>query len=284
MTTDRGRLHALTTLLALREAGGFELPADVVTAAELLARVGAVTLPALPEYRIEQAADELLDALRIGRPVKLAEQADRLLEVTTAGARQQQAQMLVHNAAEQATHEAINTAADHAERIITAHLRPAFDALLAQAERHTAAMAGHPLEPQAIITAPAKVRTAWSELSALAACYGALREARRMTNTVAELQTAHDHAGEFAVLNNPHVLTGYVPGSTARPTQVDSPTEPVPLMLWLVGSAKPAGPWLPTVNEQDQAWWSAYGQGIEHRQALAVAARHPGAGGLLPVA
>ena len=51
------------------------------------------------------------------------------------------------------------------------------------------------------------------------------------------------------------------------------PDEPVDLILWLVGDAVPAGPWLPTVAEQDQAWQTVYGDAARQRQVRHLAAR-----------
>lgn len=278
MTSDRGRLQALTALIALQDVGGFSLPNDLLTAANLPTKVTETVVPQVQPYDIEQAADALLDDLAHNRTPDIEAHARRLVDISTAQARVDQAQLILRNAHEQAVAVAVNTAADLADRIITGHLQPALVDVLEQTSRHATALHAQPLDGRALLGAPAKVRTAWLAVQNLADRYTALRRARTLVNTVGLRVLEHDDANEFATFRDPHALTGYTP-STARPPQIDYPADPVDRMLWLVGPAAVGQPWLPTTNEQDAAWWNAYGDGVMQRQNAAVFAQQVGARG-----
>ena len=271
MTTDRGRLSALTTLMTLQEPGGFTLPAELTDAVAAVAKVSAVPLPELPTYGVEQAASDVLADLAGGRPADVSGYADRLTGVITAGARLDRAQAVVRVAHELAVSSAVNTAADLADQIVTDILRPAFTQLLEQAERLAAILAGHALDTHSLLGAP-EVGAAWREMHTVAQRYRQLRQARNLVNTAGLRQAHDDHRGEFADVREPHAVTGHAPGS-GRPQPIDYPTDPVELMLWLVGPGKPGKAWLPTTSEQDQRWQDCYGEAQRTRQVAALSAR-----------
>jgi hypothetical protein len=279
MTTDRGRFQALTRLVGLQDAGGFTLPRELLDAAALPSRVGDLALPELPAYRIEQAADDVLSDLLADRPADLDGYAQRLADLAAARERYGLAQTIAANALEQAQSVAVNAAADMADRIITTCLRPAFEALQQDIAGHAKALDGHPLDDRSLITAPAKVRTAWSELRVHADQYGTLREARAAMNTAGLRVPEHDTGGEFATFQHPHRITGHTPGSTARAPRPEMPEDPVMRMLWLVGPAARGVPWLPTTREQDSAYLAVYGEGQAMRRTAAALAVATGARG-----
>ena len=53
------------------------------------------------------------------------------------------------------------------------------------------------------------------------------------------------------------------PAALPRP---EMPGDSVARLVWLVTTAAPAGPWLPTVAEQDAAWLATYGDAVERLQ------------------
>jgi len=274
MTTNIGRMHALKTLTALQEPGGFTLPADLANAVAAVGQVDAIPLPDLPVYDIEQAASDVLADLAGGRTSDLAGYADKLSDVITAGTRRERAQTLVRIAHEQAVSSAVNTAADLADWIITTVLRPAFAHVLERTEQLAATLHGHPLDYRSLLDAPPKIRAAQRDLQTVADRYRGLRQARNLTNIAGLRAVQHDARGEFADLSDPHVLSGYQAGNTTgQPPRIDYPTDQAELMLWLVGAGKPAKPWLPTVDEQDERWQAAYGEAQRRRQVAALSAR-----------
>jgi hypothetical protein len=283
VSTERGRLHALTELLSLQDVGAFTLPPAVLTAAAVLDKVGAVPMPALPDYSIEQAADDVLADLTADRAVDLAGYADRLLAGTTAGQAQQQAQIVMQYAHDHARNRLLVTVDDHADRIVVEHLQPALDHLLDEAARHGAVLAGHSREARDLLTASSKVRTAWLALERLADRYTALRQARRATLIAGNRTVVHDTSAEFAALRAPSG-DAFTPGTGAQPPRPDQPSDPVELLLWLVGPGSAHKPWLPTADQQDQAWLGVYGAYAEQRRVRAVVANNPGSGGLAPSA
>lgn len=53
----------------------------------------------------------------------------------------------------------------------------------------------------------------------------------------------------------------------ARIPPLPSPQDPTQRLLWVVGpDAAMAKPWLPTLAEQDAAWWETFGSGVERAQ------------------
>ena len=106
----------------------------------------------------------------------------------------------------------------------------------------------------------------------VAARYRALQEARAACIGLAGVEPAHDTAGQFSLLREPQALVpSYSPN---RPLpRPDLPRDTVAAVLWLVTEAAPAGPWLPTVSQQDEAWLALFGEARQRRQASHVSAR-----------
>lgn len=111
---------------------------------------------------------------------------------------------------------------------------------------------GHPRDHRSLMTAPARVRSARSELQGLADRYQAVRQARHLAGLAAVQQIERDAEGQFVRFADPHTLAGVEPGKTPL-SRIDYPTDPIELMLWLFGPAKPGRPWLPTAEEQAPA-------------------------------
>jgi len=279
MTTERGRTHALTRLVEMREAGGFTLPAELLDAHALPAQVRAVPQPPLDAYTVQDAADELLHTLGRGETAGLAALAQSVRHADESGSATALGRRITVDALEHAENAAINTAADLADRVICDHLRPAFDETLGQVRRNRGALHGKPHDARALVTASAKARAAWSEVDACAGRYRILREARHLANVAGLRQAESDVQGMFATFAAPLVLTpGYSPGTSAAPPRIEFPADDIELMLWLTGDAAGAKPWLPTVSEQDAAWAAVFGEGVltrqrAHRDALAIGAR-----------
>ncbi len=126
--------------------------------------------------------------------------------------------------------------------------------------------------PATLITAGAKVRAAWARLRDAADRYQLLRQAWSDANNAGAHQPEHDTLGQFAVFADPFALFPDRPKGAALP-QLPWPAEPVDRVLWLVGDAAVATPWLPCVAEQDEAWTAVYGDAIKQRQVRHLTAR-----------
>ena len=101
MTTNRGRTEAVKGLVLLQEPGGFSLPADLLTAHELPAKVRSVPLPSPAPFDVRNAADEMLHQLRGGTP-DLTELARRVSDNERASLDVMTAQRVAADALEQA--------------------------------------------------------------------------------------------------------------------------------------------------------------------------------------
>jgi hypothetical protein len=270
MTTDRGQHTALTRLVDLQGAGGFTLPADLLAATDLPNKVRNLPVPEVTDD-LERVAADLFNDLRAGRPVDVEQHAARVAEADAARARREHAQTLLALAQQHAVTAAALAATDASTTVITDVLQPVYTDLLASISGHAKNLDGHPLDDRSLITAPDKVRKSWAALRDLAAQHTALRHAWDAARRMGGLEPQHDGRGDFVAFSNPFVLNGHKPDSTARPAVIEAPTDPVMHMLWLVGPAKPAQPWLPTVAEQDQRWLQVYGPSFEQRRRTAQA-------------
>lgn len=276
ISTDRGRLIATKQLVALADSGGFTLPADLLTAVQAPARISALPLPDVDSYTATEAGVDLAADPTAERLTALAE---RLADVERSRQHRNSAQLALTAAHEHAVAVVGNTVAD-LYGTVSAALKQAHGEVLEDAERHASVLTGHDLSHRrAILTAPTKVRTAWLALEHLADRYRALHAARAKLNTAATRQPQHDGNGEFATLADPHALTGYKVGAS-RPLRVEQPDDTVDRMVWLVTTAKPGQPWLPTVDEQDARWTEVYSDAQTMRRnaqafAQAVGARGP---------
>jgi hypothetical protein len=105
-----------------------------------------------------------------------------------------------------------------------------------------------------------------------------LYTARRWANTIGHREPEHDGSHLFAEFADPLALSPWWKPPAPIP-QTPAPQDPVERLLWLVSeAAAPAKPWLPTVAEQDEAWWARFGEAQQtraraHHDALAISAR-----------
>lgn len=272
MTTDRGRLTTLARIIDLQTPGGFDLPEELLTAARLPTTITELPLPQPDPFSIDQAAWLVREDLAAGRTPDLTGAARRILDVRQSKNVTDVAAQILADAREQATHAALNTTQDLCNTVITKHLQPAFASVLTTAAKLGKALNGQALDDRSLVTAPEQVRTAWSDMRGLADRYSALRSAREAINFAAALTVQHDAQQQFAAFQYPHRMSGYVVGS-GQPPRIEEPTDPVMRMLWLTGPAKVASPWLPTIEQQDQAYQDVYSQSAIQRSNAAARAR-----------
>jgi hypothetical protein len=274
MTTTLGRIIALKILVDQQEAGGYTLPRPLLDAYQRSIAAAAILAPPSQAFAPQDAADQIVRCLTDGADPDLADLAQRVRHATEAGNDRELAHRILAVAAEMTQNTAVNIAADLADVVITDHLRPVFAANLERVAGHGTILGGYPLDTRALISAPAKVRSAWTAVKACADRHRLLIEARSRVNTAGLRQPQRDTTGMYAAFELPRAL---FPGLSdqARMPQLPFPADPVDMMLWLVGDAARAKPWLPTVDEQDAAWWAQHGEGVEKRrtgQAMAEAA------------
>lgn len=251
---SRMQINALTQIVDSAEAGGYTLPVELTDALTVYRRVTALTLSEPRGHNPEETAARLVHTLAEGKEVDLtalaAGMSDAELEAKVAA----QVQHVVTLAREQAAGAATNLAADLTERIITDHLRPAFDDVHAQARDAAAALDGHGLDPHSLVTAPAKARNAYASLPLLVARKTTILQAHRLANAIGFRRPAHDVQNIFSAFADP---LAFHP-QWKHPAPVPRPPVPenaVERLLWMAGPEGAVGkPWLPTVAEQDAAY------------------------------
>ncbi len=277
MTTEIGRTQCLRKLVELREAGGYDLPAAVVEAYELTKKVAALPIQSAAAFLHEDAAVAVLAAVGKGATPNLVDLGAQVRKAIEAATNTEHANRILATAREKADYSALAEMQRRADDVVVGNLRSAFEATLDTARRHAATLGSHPTDPGSIVTAPAKVRSAWSSLRDSAQQYRVLRQARQLANDAGLRVAEHDLQDQYATFRDPF---GFFP--ERRGTSMPMPPYPssdVDLVLWLVvGVGAKAKPWLPTAQEQDQAWLDEYGEQSErrrvaHDQALAVMGR-----------
>ena len=273
MTTERGRLLALSRVIEHQRVGGYDLPGDVLEAHSAYQRAQAIPVPERPALRHpDTAATALVDQLASGQDVDLLATAGDITAAQDEARRVDVAQQLYALVVERVGERTSMVAIGAADRIITEHLRPAHTQVLDDAHGHAAKLGGASLDGPGW-DAPAKVRTARRELAELADRLRAIRTARLDVITLAEQTPEHDTGHNFALLRRPQALApGLSPGPRMLP-RLDVPADPVSMLVWLVTVAEPAEPWLPSTAEQDAAWFDVFGQAQQARRAAAVSAR-----------
>ena len=270
---SRMKNNALTTLVESAEAGTFTLPADVLDACRTYTRVRAVELTELEPLHAETAAARLVSAVAAGEGPDLATLAGEVQRSVTNENVAYQAKGILGEAIEQTGTSATYLAADATERIITDHLRPALEEVHAEAKKVVDALGGHALDTHSLLSSPPKVRAAYLSLPSLVSRRLGILNARHLANTLGDRELAHDTQGLYADFANPLAFSpGWKP--PARVAPIPWPEDTTAALLWIVSDEVAAAkPWLPTVAEQDAAFWEQFGKDQEMRATMAVAAR-----------
>lgn len=275
---SRMEINALRTMADAAEAGRYTLPAELSSSLETYRRTVAIEVPQPQQFNADAAAARLVAHLAGGGTPDLASLVEQAATAEHQHVAVERARLVTTMAIEQATEAAVHLASDLTERIIAEHLRPAFLELLTEAREVAAALDGYGLNLTALITAPAKVRGAYAKLPDLVARHRLLWDARSKANAIGHRKAQHAGSEIFTAFEDAMAMR---PGwkAPARILPLDAPTEPVEYLLWLVSpAAAPGKPWLPTIAEQDAAWWKQFGEGQEmrrqaHRNGMAVGAR-----------
>lgn len=270
---SRAQNHSLAQLVELAEAGHYSLPVELLDSFSTSQRIRALEVPPTPPLDPETAAARVVADLTAGREPDLLAVGRAVSEATAGGQVFDQTQRILGLAIEQAGDAATQLAADLTERIITEHLRPALEDVHEQARQAAAVLAGHSLDPASLLAAPAKVRNAYLALGPLVSRRSAILTARRGANSTGQRTAQHDVSGLFALFRRPLAFFPH----WRLPAQIPSlpiPDDPTEALLWLVSDeAAAAKPWLPTVAEQDAAWWDQFGEAQQMRANAAGFAR-----------
>jgi len=253
----------LTSLHDSAAAGGYTLPDAVTATVATWRRTRALEVPAPSDYSPDDAARSVVDTIGSGDDTPdLAALAQRVLSRDAEQRATDQAQQIVALAADKAAIAAVATTADLAEDIIVNHLRPVLEQVYADTRDAAAALAGYGLSVPALITAPAKARNAYAALGELVTRRNVILSARAWVNQLAGLKPEHDERGLFLEFRRALKLVPPL-APTQRIPDLPAPTDPLERILWVVNEGAVAEPWLPTVAEQDAAWWDAFGARVE---------------------
>ncbi len=273
MTTDRARIQALTTLVQSATTGAYTLPADVVEAHQVWQRLRQIEIPPPQQFSIEDAVDRIVAAATVGEPFDPVELVRGYSKSEDDRRLHGEAQKVMREALDQVASIAVLTAGDATERIITEHLRPAHDELMEKARESAVLLrpymdAEYRLDLQGIVAATsAKVRAAYLGLTELVDRRRLIVQARTKANVIGGRRAEHDQANLFATFERPMVFfPTWKPQQ--RVPQLPVPEEETARLLWLTSEqATGARPWLPTIAEQDRAWWAQFGEQVMQGRA-----------------
>lgn len=266
------QIRALSSLVQTATVGGYTLPADVTDSYAVWQKLQQVEIPAPRQFEPQDAAHRILEAATAGElfdPIALCRDS---LNARDERRVHDEATTALGIAINQAAGTAVTRAADATDRIISEHLRPAFEEVIAKAREVATVLQPHTdtvfqLNLQGIVAATStKVRAAYLELPALVERYQLIRQARDRASAVGGRVLQRDQAGLFASFSNPLAFHPTWRHPAPIP-QMPAPKDPTQRLLWLVSDqAADAKPWLPTVEEQDEAWWAQFGEGLERQR------------------
>ena len=261
----------LEALVTSADAGGYTVPPELTAAYDTLVAVKALVIPPPQALDPDTAAARIVTATADGKPVDLMALAAEVAEIELGKQRHEQALHIMALAIEQAGERAQHLASDIVEQVITQHLRPALEQVYEQTREVAAALAGQPLDTDALLAAPAKVRAAYLRLPELLARRSAIFTARRWINTLGYREAKHDGTGLYSEFERPLALSPQWKPPMRTPP-IPAPADPTARLLWVVGPEGAIGrPWLPTVAQQDAAWLAQFGPEARAKEARAKA-------------
>ncbi len=264
LNDNRVRTQHLDKLVAGRELGGYTLPSHVIAAHDSYLKAAAVTLPTSEPLHPNDAAVALADAYAAGDQLDALKVARRVADAAATADAAAMARTVHQQALLILSARAVTIAQDAAETIITEHLRPAYSRLLEQGRQAAAVLDGYSRSTTALMSAPAKVRTAYLSITELVSRHDALWQSRYEVVKLAALTPQLDDHGWFLEFANPLALRpGWRVGSQVR--ALETPKDPVERMLWLCGPATVGEPWMPTPAEMDAAWDKQFGDAMRAR-------------------
>lgn len=250
---SRMKNNVIEQVIAARETGLYTLPADLIVAHSACVRVRSLDLPAPSAMDAQSQGAVLLAACTSGADVDLREYASALLDADRDRLAVEKSRDVLRAAQEQAENHLAYLCSDLTERIITQHLRPSFEAMLEEVREIAAALGTTGLDSHSLLTAPPKARAAYLKLHELTARYQALVTARRQVNTVGDRRPTIDTNDIFAMFSDTMNLHPAWKSPAPVP-RIPYPEDPIDLLLWLVGEASTAKPWMPTTADQDEAF------------------------------
>jgi hypothetical protein len=252
------KVGAIQEMITLGEAAGFKLPKEILDAYHVYLQTKSLMVEEPTPHRYDTLAARVIAAVVAGKqpdPLALArEYAKSHLEHGDYKA----ASMILAEAVEQASNNAVLVAADSTEPVSVDCLRPALKKIDDDLRQVAAVIQGHEFTATALLTAPQKVREAYAALPSLVAKRQAIFTARWKANLLGERLIEHDDNAIFANFEKP---LAFDPNRTStQRVQIPAPTDPTAYALWAVSDAAAVGcPWLPTTAEQDKAWIDEFG-------------------------
>jgi len=263
--------NALITLRPLFDgvdAGVFSLPAEVLELRAAVDNLAVQPAPALTEddVRAELTAATVTAARRGEAPPDLTP----LLEARRRDDLERARRQVIVDADARARAQLGTAVAAVADEIITEHLRPVVEDVMAKGRRQVEVFGAHGTEPAALFTAPPKVRQAYTDFTAGVHRYEVARAGRAVLTRVGA-QPQYDARGWFGEVRNAEVLWPDVAAGLktdrARPEWFGMAT-PVRLQWFAQHGAEV---WLPTPAQQDRRWYEVLGEQYDQQQRLRAA-------------
>lgn len=249
-------LNRLAPVYAGHGAGHYTLPESLLAAraasqAVLAAHAEARALLApLDPDRIEARAVEAIFSIaesgeQVLDPEKPAAWTADLLAARTEKEQREAEARALGLAAEIASERLLLAAQDEADLVVTEHLRPALEELLAFVHSLRGRAAGLPWDqPERVIGMATPARSAWDAMTKASTRYRAIRDAQ---DALWRLTEADVGLSRFMEMRHLHDIWPAV-GSWQQNTP-PWPPDPRARLLWLVERNEQVGLWMPTPDE-----------------------------------
>jgi len=196
----------LAKLVGNAEAGGYELPAELVDAWQTVERVRAALDLGVPgSLPIEDAAARVVAAVASGKTPDMLEVGREMHRLEGERQAHGHASRALAEAREQAAAAAVSIAVDMTERLISDHLPAALEDVYAKAKESAPALMGFEKRPP--YAAPAKAAKAYDDLTRLAERRSVIFAARDWVNFIGSREPMHAGANMFVEFERPELLT-----------------------------------------------------------------------------
>lgn len=223
----------------------YTLPDPVIQLRRAVALLAEYDLPAPPAAMVvlDGLVEQTRQAAKDGQPLP---DAAPVLAAEEANKAYEHQRRILNDAGERTENELLSVAAANADTIISVHLRPAHDAVVARLAEAAKLTTQYP-DARSALTAGAKVRAAVAELPSLCQVHGAILVARAALTRLPGCQPAHPDSPTSWIANAEEIWPSENWGR-GRPPWPEGPDG----LLFLVRNG--AKLWMPTAAEEDRAF------------------------------
>lgn len=243
---------AVDRMVANARAGHFTLPEEVLSAHRAPQNIRRARGQIDLHHSVAHATSKIVDTARRGDDVTPI--VDEIREAVADDEARRTASRALNEAIEEANDYAVQAVVAESTSIINDRLKPALEETLRAAKECAEQLVDHLPEPDPLelLSLGDETRQAWVRAQDLAERYNAILDAQRVLHTIGVLPKL-DETNEFGSFTNfAEVVQQHRRLDSGHTSEPPWPSDPAARLLWIVGSD--LEPWVPTPDEQDEAY------------------------------